>query len=144
MKKIIVALAIATLAITQSAQAVVVAPVVVATTASIAAASSSNQHKKAERRHAREQAETVLQVAQMGGLTVDANSGHVIIRCRWKEGGNCIIPGGEKAEGFFSANKDLVITPQQFAERHGYKKVHRITLLPLYEHDWLALDVSKE
>ncbi|MGY4848701.1 hypothetical protein [Pasteurella multocida] len=101
----------------------------------------SNQKNESEKADSQAQ---VIAVTQ-GGLTVDANSGHVIIRCLWVKGGLCKIPEGKKeGDGFFTRKTDLILTPQEFAEREGYKKVHRITLLLLYREDWLALDVSKE
>ncbi|MGC6392571.1 hypothetical protein ACMXZF_01080 [Pasteurella multocida] len=111
----------------------------------IAAVATTGTHgnQKNESEKADSQAQ-VIAVTQ-GGLTVDADSGHVIIRCLWVKGMLCKIPEGKKeGDGFFTRKTDLILTPQEFAEREGYKKVHRITLLPLYREDWLALDVSKE
>ncbi|ODS43303.1 hypothetical protein BGK37_11680 [Pasteurella multocida] len=124
----------------QAFSAATVAPIIAAAVAHQNATSKANK----ERKNADLQAKVVTNIVQ-SGLTVDADSGHVIIRCLWVKGGLCKIPEGKKeGDGFFTRKTDLILTPQEFAEREGYKKVHRITLLPLYREDWLALDVSKE
>ncbi len=138
MKRFLTALCIAFFSI-QAFSAAAVAPIIAAAVAHQNATSEANK----ERKNADLQAKVVTNIVQ-SGLTVDADSGHVIIRCLWQKGGLCKIRGGKEGEGFISRRTDLILTPQEFAEREGYKKVHRITLLPLYHDDWLALDVSKE
>ncbi|BFU64713.1 hypothetical protein [Rodentibacter abscessus] len=122
----------------------VVAPIAATTAATTAAISANNNARQQaeKRKHAEQQAQVVNQIAQQGGLTVEAGSGHVIIRCEWGKGGLC-----QKRmlnDGWFPRYKDVSVTPEEFAKANGYNKVHRITLLPLYDKTWLALDVSKE
>ncbi|WP_241951928.1 hypothetical protein [Pasteurella multocida] len=127
---------------------IALSPVQVMSAASMAPiiAAAATTGTRSNQENDRDKADSQAQIIAItqGGLTVDADSGHVIIRCLWQKGGLCKIRGGKEGEGFISRRTDLILTPQEFAEREGYKKVHRITLLPLYREDWLALDVSKE
>ncbi|HEH9717430.1 hypothetical protein NM952_11050 [Pasteurella multocida subsp. multocida] len=136
MKRLFTLIMIALLPV-QVMSAASMAPIIAA-----AATTGTRSNQENDRDKADSQAQ-IIAITQ-GGLTVDADSGHVIIRCLWQKGGLCKIRGGKEGEGFISRRTDLILTPQEFAEREGYKKVHRITLLPLYREDWLALDVSKE
>ncbi|KGQ36079.1 hypothetical protein JP34_00910 [Gallibacterium anatis] len=140
MKTLIYTMLLAVLGIATHANAVVIASSTAATTAAIA--NNHNKQKDTDK-HRKQQEAVVTQIAQTGGLTVDADSGHVIIRCQRKEGGFCVIPGGKESGKWYKHNEDLIMTPKEFAERQGYSKLYRITLLPLYDKDWLALDVSK-
>ncbi|THA10497.1 hypothetical protein [Rodentibacter pneumotropicus] len=144
-KRYLNAMLCAAIAISASAVNAVVVPVAATTAATTAAISASNNARQQaeKRKHAEQQAQVVNQIAQQGGLTVEAGSGHVIIRCKWVKGGLC-----QKRElindGWFPSYKDISVSPEEFAKANGYNKVHRITLLPLYDNTWLALDVSKE
>lgn len=124
-----------------NAVAVSVAATTAATTAAIAA--SNNARSQAEKRkHAEQQDQVVNQIVQQGGLTVEAGSGHVIIRCEWAKGGLC--KKTVRNDSWFPLYKEVLVSPEEFAKVEGYNKVHHITLLPLYDKTWLALDVSKE
>ncbi|OOF50270.1 hypothetical protein BKK54_06380 [Rodentibacter genomosp. 1] len=140
-KHYLTAILCAAVAISANTAVVPIAATTAATTAGIAA--NNNARKQAEtRKHTEQQAQVVTQIAQQGGLTVEAGSGHVIIRCVWVKGGLC-----QKRvlnDGWFPRYKDVSVSPEEFAKAQGYNKVHRITLLPFYDNTWLALDVSKE
>ncbi|NBH76189.1 hypothetical protein [Rodentibacter pneumotropicus] len=142
-KHYLTAILCAAVVISANAAVVPIAATTAATTAGIAAANNNAQKQAETRKHAEQQAQVVTQIAQQGGLTVEAGSGHVIIRCEWVKGGLCqkrILSD----EGWFGRYKYVSVTPEEFAKKEGYNKVHRITLLPLYDNTWLALDVSKE
>lgn len=143
-KRYFTAVLCAALAISCSAANAVVVPIVAATAATNAAIAAGNNARQQEQRrqHAEQQAQVVNQIAQQGGLTVEAGSGHVIIRCEWAKGGLC--QNRVRNDGWLPGYKDVLISPEEFAKEQGYSKVYRITLLPLYDKTWLALDVSKE
>lgn len=141
-KHYLTAILCAAVAISANAVVVPIAATTAATTAAISASNNARQQAE-KRKHAEQQTQVVNQIAQQGGLTVEAGSGHVIIRCEWVKGGLCqkrII----NDDGWFRRYKNVSVSPEEFAKAHGYNKVHRITLLPLYDNTWLALDVSKE